>query len=132
MHHGMLLQHFHQTTCKGQAWGQPKLCFIGISWKHVRQGSMEVTQSKTIKWRDQSCKQRSGREHLGDATPWSMQSQSNKASMSVLEKAGARRNREDPRTVGPGRPASPLFKTHGAPLRQVSHSSSSLFVFMSS
>jgi hypothetical protein len=31
--------------------GQPRLGFAGISWMHVRQGSMEVTQSENIKWR---------------------------------------------------------------------------------
>jgi hypothetical protein len=44
---------FYQTTCKGQAWGQPMPCFAGISWRHVRQESMEVTQSKIIRWKDQ-------------------------------------------------------------------------------
>jgi hypothetical protein len=33
--------------------GQPRLCFAGISWTHVRQGSMEVTQSENIKWKEQ-------------------------------------------------------------------------------
>jgi hypothetical protein len=123
---------FHQTTCKGQAWGEPKLCFAGISWRHVRQGSMEVTQGKTIKWKDQSCKQRSGREHLGGATSWSTRSQKNKGAWSALEKNRAKWSSRPPRPVGPGRPASPLFIPTGALLWQVSHSPSSLFVFMSS
>jgi hypothetical protein len=38
---------FYQTTCKVQAWGQPRLCFVGISWRHVRQGSMEWVKAKT-------------------------------------------------------------------------------------
>jgi single-stranded DNA-specific DHH superfamily exonuclease len=80
--------------------GQPKLCFAGISWRHVRQGSMEVTQSKTIKWRDQSSKKKSGREDLGGATPWSTRSQSNKGAWSALEKVEAERGGEDPRTAG--------------------------------
>jgi hypothetical protein len=33
--------------------GQPRLGFAGISWMHVRQGSMEVTQSENIKWKEQ-------------------------------------------------------------------------------
>jgi hypothetical protein len=32
--------------------GQPRPCFAGISWKHVRQGSMEVNQSKIIMWKE--------------------------------------------------------------------------------
>jgi hypothetical protein len=31
--------------------GQPMLYFAGTSWRHVRQGSMEVTQRKIIKWK---------------------------------------------------------------------------------
>jgi hypothetical protein len=30
-----------------------KALFAGISWMHVRQGSMEVTQSENIKWKEQ-------------------------------------------------------------------------------
>jgi hypothetical protein len=44
---------FYQTTCKVQAWGAAKALFAGISWMHVRQGSMEVTQSEIIKWKEQ-------------------------------------------------------------------------------
>jgi hypothetical protein len=33
--------------------GQPRLCFSGISWRHMRQGSMELTQSENIKWKEQ-------------------------------------------------------------------------------
>jgi hypothetical protein len=50
---------------------------------------MEVTKSKTIKWKDQSCKQRSGREHLYGATRWSTRSKSNKGGWSALEKIRA-------------------------------------------
>jgi hypothetical protein len=32
--------------------GEPRLCFAGISWRHVRQGSMEVTPRKIIKWKE--------------------------------------------------------------------------------
>jgi hypothetical protein len=39
---------FYQTTCKGQPWGQPRPCFAGISWRLVRRGSMEVTQSEIV------------------------------------------------------------------------------------
>jgi hypothetical protein len=56
MHHDVsqdaLPNIFHQTTCKGETWGAAKALFAGISWRHVRQGSMEVTQRKTIKWKD--------------------------------------------------------------------------------
>jgi hypothetical protein len=44
---------FYQTTCKGQAWGAAKAWFAGISWMHVRQGIMDVTQSENIKWKEQ-------------------------------------------------------------------------------
>jgi hypothetical protein len=127
MHHGMPLQHFSSNHMRRTSMGgHPKLCFAGISWRHVRQGSMEVTQSKTIKWKDQSCKQRSGREHLGGATPRSTRSQRNKASMSALEKTGAGRSSRPPRPVGPSRPFSPLLMSSGALLRQVSCSFSPL------
>jgi hypothetical protein len=33
--------------------GQPRLGFAGISWMHVRQGSMEMIQSENIKWKGQ-------------------------------------------------------------------------------
>jgi hypothetical protein len=44
------------------------------------------------------------------------------------KKTGARRGKKPPRPAGPGRPASPLFKHPGALLRQVSCSSSTLFM----
>jgi hypothetical protein len=44
---------FFKPHAKEKYGGQPKLCFAGISWRHVRQGSMEVTQSKNIKWKEQ-------------------------------------------------------------------------------
>jgi hypothetical protein len=45
---------FYQTTCKVQAWGgAAKALFTGISWMHVRRGSMKVTQSENIKWKEQ-------------------------------------------------------------------------------
>jgi hypothetical protein len=54
MHHGIPLQHLlsnhMQRTSMG---GQPRLGFAGISWMHVRQGSMEATQSENIKWKEQ-------------------------------------------------------------------------------
>jgi hypothetical protein len=53
IHHGMPLQHLlsnhMQSTSMG---GQPRLCFVGISWRHVRQGSMEVSQRENIKWKE--------------------------------------------------------------------------------
>jgi hypothetical protein len=44
---------FIKPHAKDKAWGQPRPCFAGISWRHVRKGSMEVTQRKIIKWKDQ-------------------------------------------------------------------------------
>jgi hypothetical protein len=66
---------------------------------------MEVTHSKTIQWEIESCKQKSRRECLGGATPWSTRSQRNKGAWSALEKDGAGRSSRRPRPVGPGRPA---------------------------
>jgi hypothetical protein len=57
MHHDAALDAlsttFIKTTCKGQAWVGSKHCFAGNSWWHVKQGSMDMTQSKGIKWKDQ-------------------------------------------------------------------------------
>jgi hypothetical protein len=89
---------------------------------------MEVTQRKTIKWRDQLCKERSGREHLGGAAPWSMQSQRNKGAWSAMEKIQAKWSSKGPRPVGPGRPASPRFIPPSALLRQVSLLPSAFFL----
>jgi hypothetical protein len=51
MHHGLPLQHLLSNHMQSISMGgQPRLCFVGISWMHVRQGSMEVTQSENIKW----------------------------------------------------------------------------------
>jgi hypothetical protein len=35
-----------EAHAKDKHGGQPRPCFVGFSWRHVRQGSMEVTQSK--------------------------------------------------------------------------------------
>jgi hypothetical protein len=57
MHHDASLDAltttFIKTTCKGQVWVGNKHCFAGNSWWHVKQGSMDMTQSKGIKWKDQ-------------------------------------------------------------------------------
>jgi hypothetical protein len=57
MHHDASLDAlsttFIKTICKGQAWVGSKHCFVGNSWWHVKQGSMDMTQSKVIKWKDQ-------------------------------------------------------------------------------
>jgi hypothetical protein len=37
---------FIKSHAKDKHRGQPRPCFAGISWRHVRQGSMEVTQRK--------------------------------------------------------------------------------------
>jgi hypothetical protein len=56
MHHDASLDALSTTfikdTCKGQAGGS-KHWFAGNSWWHVKQGSMYMTQSKGIKWKDQ-------------------------------------------------------------------------------
>jgi hypothetical protein len=44
---------FIKVTCKGQAWVGGKHYFARNSWWHVKQGSMDMTQSKGIKWKDQ-------------------------------------------------------------------------------
>jgi hypothetical protein len=37
---------FIKATCKGQAWVGSKPCFVENSWRHVKQRSMDMTQSK--------------------------------------------------------------------------------------
>jgi hypothetical protein len=44
---------FIKPNAKDKHGGQTKLCFAGISWMHVRQGSMEVNPSENIKWKEQ-------------------------------------------------------------------------------
>jgi hypothetical protein len=60
MHHDASLDAlrttFIKTTCKGQALVGSKHCFAANSWWHVKQvdqGCMDMTQSKSIKWKDQ-------------------------------------------------------------------------------
>jgi hypothetical protein len=105
---------FIKTTCKGQAWVGSKHCFAGNSWWHVKQveqGSMDMTQSKGIKWKDQSYKQRSGRESLDGATSGARGHESHKGEIITLEKTEPGRSQRHPRPVGPGRPASPTNST---------------------
>jgi hypothetical protein len=67
-------------------------------------------------------------ERVGWCNPWSMRSQSIKVKMSVLEE---NRSREEQQATQAGRSRTaghPLFKHPGAPLRQVSLPSSSLFM----
>jgi hypothetical protein len=45
--------YFIKPQAKDKRGGQPRLYFVGISWRHMRQGSMEVTQSENIKWKKQ-------------------------------------------------------------------------------
>jgi hypothetical protein len=47
--HEMPLQHISSNHMQRTSIGKARLCFARISWRHVRQGSMEVTQSKIIK-----------------------------------------------------------------------------------
>jgi hypothetical protein len=44
--------YFIKPHAKDKHGGQSRLCFAGISWRNVKQGSMEVTQSKIIKWKE--------------------------------------------------------------------------------
>jgi hypothetical protein len=44
---------FIKPHAKDKHGEQPRLGFARISWMHVRQGSMEVTQSENIKWKEQ-------------------------------------------------------------------------------
>jgi hypothetical protein len=54
MHHEML---FHQLSSKPYAKDKhgrvERPCFAEKSWRHVKQWSMDMTQSKFIKWKDQ-------------------------------------------------------------------------------
>jgi hypothetical protein len=54
MHHEML---FEQLLSKPHAKNKheraARPCFVEKSWRHVRQSSMDMTQSKDIKWKDQ-------------------------------------------------------------------------------
>jgi hypothetical protein len=45
--------YFIKPHAKDKHGGKTRLYFAGISWRHVRQGSMEVTQSENIKWKEQ-------------------------------------------------------------------------------
>jgi hypothetical protein len=58
MHHDASLDAlsmtFIKTTCKGQAQVGNKHCYVGNSWWHVKQGSLDMTQSKGIKWKEQA------------------------------------------------------------------------------
>jgi hypothetical protein len=57
MHHGMLFQHLSSKSHAMDKHGRAERpCFAGKSWRHVKQMSMEMTQSKDIKWNDQKCK----------------------------------------------------------------------------
>jgi hypothetical protein len=47
------LTSFIKPHAKDKHGGHPRLGFAGISWMHVRQESMEVTQSENIKWKEQ-------------------------------------------------------------------------------
>jgi hypothetical protein len=122
---------FHQTTCNGQAWGAAKALFCKniMEAREAREHESDSKQNHQVE--GPICMRRSGQEHLGGATSWSTYSQSNKASMSVLEKNRARRSKKAPKPMGPGRTASPLFKASDAPLRQLSLPFSSLFVCLS-
>jgi hypothetical protein len=54
MHHGMLFQQLSSKTHAKDKHGRAaRPCFAEKSWRHVRQRSMGMTQSKGIKWKDQ-------------------------------------------------------------------------------
>jgi hypothetical protein len=44
--------YFIKPHVKYKHGGQLRLCFAGISWRNVRQESMEVSQSENIKWKE--------------------------------------------------------------------------------
>jgi hypothetical protein len=119
---------FIKATCKGQAWGAVKALFCrkimeaceakehGGDSKQKHQVEGPIMQAK--EWT----------REFGRCNSWSAWSQSIKVKMSVLEENQSREEHRGPRLVSPGRPTYPLFKHPGAPLRQVSLPSSSLFV----
>jgi hypothetical protein len=74
---------FYQTTCKDKHGGQQRLYFVGISWMHVRQGSMDMTQGM----KHQVEGPMSGREHLGGATRGARGQESCRGEMIVLEES---------------------------------------------
>jgi hypothetical protein len=43
---------FIKPHAKYKHGGAAKAFFVGISWRHVRQGSMGVSQSENIKWKE--------------------------------------------------------------------------------
>jgi hypothetical protein len=107
MHHGRPLHHLTSQHMQKTSMGGS---FAGFPWRHVRQGGIEVTQSKVIKLETQLCKQRSGRESLvGTTSLWSTWAQSNKEACNTLEKYGDERSSRAPRLVSPGRPTSPFY-----------------------
>jgi hypothetical protein len=53
MHHGMHLQHLLSNHMQSTSMGGSQGFVVGISWRHVRQGSIEVSQSENIKWKEQ-------------------------------------------------------------------------------
>jgi hypothetical protein len=119
---------FYQTTSKGQARGAAKALFcrnIMEACEASKYGS-DSKQNHQVEGAIMQAKEWT--RTFGRCNPWSTRSQINKAKMSALEKNWARRSKEAPKPVGPGRPAYPLQKHPGAPLRQVSLSSRSLFV----
>jgi hypothetical protein len=92
---------FHQGHMQRTSMGGgSKHCFVGNSWWHVKQGSMDMTQSKGIKWKDQQCKQRSGWESLGSATSGARRHESHKRRIITLEENRAKGGTRPPRPVG--------------------------------
>jgi hypothetical protein len=53
MHHWMPFQQLSSRPHAKDKHGWAASIFEGNSWWHVKQGSMDVTQSKGIKWKDQ-------------------------------------------------------------------------------
>jgi hypothetical protein len=54
MHHGMPFQQLSpRSHAKDKHRGGSKHCFAENSWWHVKQKSMDMTQSEGIKWEDQ-------------------------------------------------------------------------------
>jgi hypothetical protein len=119
---------FIKATCKGQAWGAAKALFC--------RNIMETCEAKE---HGNDSKQKHQVEGpIMQAKEWTREfGRCNPMEHAVTKQqskdecAGEKLSREErggPRPSGVGWPAYPLFKHPGAPLRQVSLPSSSLFV----
>jgi hypothetical protein len=101
MHHGKPLHYLTSWHMQKTSMGGAKALFCRIPMEACearRHGSDRKQRNKKLE--TQLCKQKSGRESFGGATPWSMRTQSSKGAWSALEKDEADRASEDPRPAG--------------------------------